>query len=172
MAENHPPHNVDPHYEETTAPENPPYVMVGPKARNVWWASSFGVLVLLFLIIGAAFTWVLVQREVGEGSQAPQAVGTSGERQSQDPTPGPAADITQPGDVAGAPVGARVSLANVVVDRTDGGAFWIRAGEAMIPVTAPGGTPTVRAGQHVNVSGTIETAGSTKQIRASRIDVK
>ena len=92
MAENQTPRNIDPHYEETTAPENPPYVMVGPKARTVWWASSFGVLVLLFLIVGAAFAWVLVQRELGQSGQTPQAVGTSGERQPQGQTLGVAAD--------------------------------------------------------------------------------
>ena len=157
--------------------------------------------VVVFLLVGAAFTWVFVQRQLGRGGRVPdaQAIGTSGAQDkspggfnpspdhdnvsdelkyrgagdaTESPKPGLSADITQPGEVAGAPAGARVSLSNVLVDRADGGTFWIRAGDATVPVVAPGGAPTVKTGQKVSVSGTIETAGSTKQIRASRIDVK
>jgi hypothetical protein len=196
MAENQTP-NIDPHYEETTAPQNPPNSVVGPEERTGWLLSSVGTLVLVFLVIGGAFAWVLVQRELGKGGRTPDAIGTSGVRDqspggfnpepshdsvgdelkfrgnpTQTSTPGSSADITQPGDVAGAPAGARVSLRNVFVDRVDGGTFWIRSGDATVLIAAPGGIPTVRAGQLVNVSGTIETAGLTTRIRASRIDVK
>jgi hypothetical protein len=50
--------------------------------------------------------------------------------------------------------------------------FTVRDGDATATVVVPGGTPTVRAGQRVNVSGTIETAGDMPRIRASRIDVR
>jgi hypothetical protein len=198
MAENQRPGDIDPQYQETTAPQNPPNSVVGPEERTGWLLSSVGTLALVFLIVGAAFTWVLVQRELGKGGRSPdaQTIGTSGSRDqspggfnpepehgsvgdelkfrgaTQSPKVGLGADITQSGEVAGAPAGARVSLTNVVVDRVDGGAFWIRGGDTTVLVVAPGGTPTVKAGQQVNLSGTIEAAGSTKQIRASRIDVK
>ena len=195
MAENQTP-NIDPQYEETTAPQNPPNSVVGPDERTGWLASSVGTLVLVFLIVGGAFAWVLVQREFVQGGRTPDAIGTSGVRDqspggfnpepehnsvgdelkfrgaTQSPRPDLSADITQPGDVAGAPAGARIRLTNIFVDRVDGGTFWIRDGDATVLVAAPGGIPTVRPGQLVNVTGTIETAGSTKRIRASRIDVK
>src|SRR5688572_1930408 len=91
----------------------------------------------------------------------------------QGPGPGLNADyITAAGEVKDAPAGSRVRLTNVAVDRSDGDTFWIRADDTTMAVVAPGGTPTVRAGQHVNVTGTIEATGETKRIRASRIDVK
>ena len=192
--------NIDPQYEETTAPQNPPNSVVGPEERTGWLLSSVGILVVAFLLVGAAFTWVVVQRNLGKGGRTPdaQSIGTSGV-QDQSPggfKPGPdhdsvrdelkyrgadttpipkpnlSADITQPGQVAGAPAGARVSLSNVVVDRADAGTFGVRAGDTTVSVVAPGGAPTVKAGQTVDVNGTIETAGSATQIRASRIDVK
>jgi hypothetical protein len=196
MDENLKSSNIDPHYEETTAQQNPPNSVVGPDERTGWLLSSVGTLALVFLVVGAAFTWVLVQRELFQGGRTPDAIGTSGVRDqspggfnpepehgsvgdelkfrgaTQSPKPDLSADITQPGEVAGAPAGARASLTNVFVDRVEGGTFWIRSGDATVLVAAPGGIPTVRAGQLVNVSGTIETAGSTKRIRASRIDVK
>ena len=91
----------------------------------------------------------------------------------QGPMPGLNADyITAAGEVKNAPAGSRVRLMNVAVDRADGDTFWIRADDTTLAVVAPGGTPTVRAGQQVNVTGTIEATGDTKRIRASRIDVK
>lgn len=91
----------------------------------------------------------------------------------QGPRPGLNADyVTEAGEVTNAPAGSRVRLMNVTVDRADGDMFWIRTGDTALAVVAPGGTPTVREGQQVNVTGTIEAAGDRKRIRASRIDVK
>jgi hypothetical protein len=81
-------------------------------------------------------------------------------------------DVTEAGEAKNAPAGSRVRLMNVAVDRADGDTFWIRAGDTTLAVVAPGGTPTVRAGQQVNVTGTIEATGGTRRIRASRIDVR
>ena len=199
------PNTSDPQYEETRAPENPPNSMVNPTARTGWLASSFGVLALVFLIVGAVFAWVFVQRELGKGGRTPdsQTIGTSGAQNIREDTPGgfdpapdpdntrdelefrgipnrpegaaagaSADDVTDASAVKNAAAGSRVRLMNVAVDRADGDTFWIRAGDATLMVIAPGGTPTVRGGQQVNVTGTIETAGNTKRIRASRIDVK
>lgn len=194
--------NHDPHYEETTAPQNPPNSMVNPTARTTWWGSSVGILAIVFLIVLAGFGWVLVQRELGKGGRTPdsETIGTSGAVRDTpggfDPAPNPSStrdelefrgvgdrpqgpmpglnadDITDAGAVKNAAAGSRVRLTNVAVERADGDTFWIRAGDATLAVITPGGTPTVRAGQQVNVTGTIEASGETRRIRASRIDVK
>jgi hypothetical protein len=194
--------NRNPQYEETTAPQNPPNSMVNPTARTTWWGSSVGVLAIVFLIVVAGFGWVLVQRELGKGGRTPdsETIGTSGAVRDNgpggfDPAPEPrstrdeleyrgvgdrpqgptglnADDVTDAGEAKNAPAGTRVRLMNVAVDRADGDTFWIRADGTTLAVVAPGGTPTVRAGQQVNVTGTIEATGETRRIRASRIDVK
>lgn len=132
----------------------------------------------------------------------PQTEGTSGEQQARENTPGgfnPArgafrttqeelkfrgaggpvpeselADnvLTDAGELLDAPIGARVSLTDVTVDRTDGNLFWVRDGDVTVGVAVAGNTPTVRAGQHVNVRGTIEESAAGRRIRASRIDVR
>jgi hypothetical protein len=68
--------------------------------------------------------------------------------------------------------GRRIDLTNVLVERADGGAFWVRDGDATSAVIAPGGSPTVRAGQRVNLSGSLEQDGGQLRIRATRIEVK
>jgi hypothetical protein len=80
--------------------------------------------------------------------------------------------LTDPGALKNAAEGSRVRLMNVEVERADGDTFWIRAADTSLPVIAPGGSPTVRGGQQINVTGTIENAGDTKRIRATRIDVR
>jgi hypothetical protein len=57
----------------------------------------------------------------------------------------------------------------VQVERADGDTFWVRSGDRSVAVVAPGGMPTVRAGQRVDITGARESNG---RIRASRIDVK
>jgi uncharacterized protein YdeI (BOF family) len=156
---------ADPHYEETTAPQNPPNSMLTPRARTGWLVSSFGTLVAVFLVVASVFVWV-VARESGHDtrrSAEPQAIGTSGVR-----TPPKATG----NELENAPIGARVDLTNVTVDRVEAGTFWVRDGDVTAGVIVPGGMPTVKAGQRVNVSGTVETTGTTIRIRASRIDVK
>jgi hypothetical protein len=68
--------------------------------------------------------------------------------------------------------GRRIELTNVMVERTDGGTFWVRDGDATSAVVAAGGSRTVRAGQRVNLSGTLEQEGGKLRIRATRIEVK
>ena len=69
--------------------------------------------------------------------------------------------------------GRRVALEDVHVEKADGPAFWVRDGDASVAVQTAGGSPTVRAGQRVDIQGTVEAAGTdTVRIRASRIDVK
>ena len=202
MDEKKPGNGTDEHYEETTNPRNPPESVVGPEERRDWLLSSVGTLAVIFLVVAAVFGWVLVRHELGSESQLypdPQATGTSGEQQAREGTPGgfnPSAGafsntleelkfrggpgptgstgivLTTVSELHNAPRGARVSLTNVTVDRTDGSKFWVRDGDATIGVEVAGDTPTVKAGQHVNVIGTIESTGVETRIRASRIDVR
>lgn len=185
----------DPQYEETTAPQNPPTSMVHPSARRGWFASSFGTVVLIVAVIAAAFIWVVVERSLGGGPQHrsdPRAIGTAG---TQDPrlhdesSPGGFNPRPRPGSTAdelefrgsnqttiaslpGAAAGSVVNLSDVRVDRANGDTFTIRDGDATATVVVPGGMPTVRAGQRINVSGRLEATGDTPRIRASRIDVR
>jgi hypothetical protein len=77
-------------------------------------------------------------------------------------------------DPASEVVGRRIDVRDVEVDgATQGNGFWIKDGDARAAVVAPGGTPAVRAGQHVDVSGTVESDGNDSvRIRATRVDVK
>jgi hypothetical protein len=68
--------------------------------------------------------------------------------------------------------GRRIELTNVLVERTQGGTFWVRDGDATSAVVTPGGMPTVRTGQFVNLSGILERDGGQLRIRATRIDVE
>jgi hypothetical protein len=195
MAENDYRSDADPQYEETTAPQNPPTSMVRPDARRGWFASSFGTVVLIVAVIGAAFIWVVVERSLGGGPlhrSDPRAIGTAGtqdERLHDESSPGGFNPTPRPGSTADemqfrgsnqttiarlpdAAAGSHVSLSDVRVDQAAGDTFTIRDGDATATVVAPGGMPTVRAGQRVNVSGRLEEAGSTPLIRASRIDVR
>ena len=197
--------DADPQYEETRHPENPPSSMVNTEARRGWLASSLGTLLIIFVVLAAVFTWVVVQRSLGTGPlrpSDPQSVGTSGERmrdqtpggfnptprpgntqdelqrrgageRPQGPMPGLAAgEITSVDGLKDAAAGSRVTLSNVTVDGTQGDTFVVRDDEVTVTVVAPGGMPTVRTGQRVNVSGTIEAGGAKARIRASRIDIR
>jgi uncharacterized protein YdeI (BOF family) len=131
----------------------------------------------------------------------PQALGTSGEQGARESTSGgfdpegtfsstreelkfrgvggpshltglTGTELTKVAELNNAPIGARVSLTDVTVDRTDGSMLWVRDSDATIVVAVPGDMPTVNAGQHVNIIGTIESTGAGTRIRASRIDVR
>jgi hypothetical protein len=130
----------------------------------------------------------------------PNAVGTSGEqRQPHEKTPGgfdpsPDHDNTrselefrgagepQQGSVPGlsglrnassdAVGGRAIQLRNVAVERAEGNMFWVRDGDERASVMTAGGMPTVRTGQRIDLTGTIESTGDETRIRATRIEVK
>ena len=100
-----------------------------------------------------------------------------GDGRSQGPMPGLTASepLTELGAMLdGSPqsvAGRRIDLRDVDVERVDGGSFVIRDGDARATVVAQGGEAEVRAGQRVNVSGTVEPDGSGgARIRATRVD--
>jgi hypothetical protein len=172
----------------------------GVRRMAVW--TYLGILVAFFLVIGAAFLLLSGTGRtpgIDDAGTEPNAVGTSGERVSRDRSPGgydpaPTPDSTrdelefrgagerprgpmpglsglrnQSGDQA---IGQAIALRNVEVERVAGTTFWIRDGDHRASVVTAGGMPTVRAGQRVDVTGTIEATGQETRIRATRIDVK
>ena len=195
MADHEPKNSADPQYEETTAPQNPPNSLVRPRVRRGLLATSLGTVIALFTLVAAMLGWVIAQRGLGYGPlhrSDPQTIGTAGtrdERIRNENTPGGVdtaprfgstedelkfrgANETTVARLKEAASGSRVHILDVHVERAEGDTFTIRDGETRATVVVPGGMPTVRPGQRVNVSGTIETGGATPRIRASRIDVR
>jgi hypothetical protein len=183
-------------YHETVAPSNPPNAVLRPAVRRKALGASLGIILGLCIAVGAALVfWVTLEFSPASDRTDPSAVGTSGERMPREQTPGglnpdPRPDniedelefrgVNQPpqGPMPGLrrdsaqPEGRRIDLENVLVERVAGGNFWIRDGNETATIVTAGGMPTVRAGQRVDISGTVEQAGSDLRIRASRIDVK
>jgi hypothetical protein len=162
-------------YDETVAPENPPNSVVRPVVRRSALGTYLGGVIVVFVLAAGAFVYFsLIDKRGGNTVTDPTAVGTSGERMPREGTPGgidpdPSFSSTQEElEFRGGATG-RVELDNVQVERTDGDTFWVRDGDRSVAVVAPGGMPTVRTGQRVDVTGTVESNG---RIRASRIDVK
>ena len=166
-------------YEETVAPENPPRSVVNPQVRrSATWAYVGGI-AAVFIVVAAVFAYFAgTDTRIGPvGYQNPQdatEVGTSGERQPREGTPGgfdPAptfgstkSELEYRGGDANT-----VDLDNVTVERAEGDTFWVRDGGKSTAVVTSGGMPTVKAGQKVDLTGTMQPDG---RIRASRIDVK
>ena len=130
----------------------------------------------------------------GAEPQAQGTAGTEGERRRADETPGghnpdpkPSSAnqeiesrggriMTELGEVfeeeSRGTIGRRVELRDITVERVESGTlFWIRDGNARIAVSAPTGSPAIRAGQSVDVVGTVERSGNAVRIRASRVEV-
>lgn len=84
------PGDADRQYEETTAPANPPNSVLRPVVRRTAVWTYLGLLVVFFLIVGAAFLFRTVAgpRVDSDERTDASAVGTSGDRQSNDGTPG------------------------------------------------------------------------------------
>ena len=66
--------------------------------------------------------------------------------------------------------GQRVELKDVEVDSANGQSFVIREGDDTMVVVAPAGSPRVRRGDRVSVSGRVETTGSESRINATRVE--
>lgn len=184
-------HDEPPRYDETTRPSNPPNSVVRPAVRRTAVRAYIGILVVTFLIVGAALLFWAPRDgnrlPDGQGTPSPTSVGTSGERMPREGTPGgfepaPDHDSTRSeleyrgagerpqGPMPGLQTTNQVELTGVEVERADGDTFWVRSDGRSVTVVAPGGMPTVRAGQTVDVTGTSEDGGT--RIRASRIEVR
>jgi hypothetical protein len=189
-------------YDETVAPSNPPSAVVQPEARRTALRTYLGILVGFFLVVGGALLFWAGNRPGPAADDAridADAVGTSGERMPRESTPGGFDPSPEPGSTAAelefrgageprqgpmpglrglknqssdAARGRTIELRDVEVERADGNTFWVRDGDDRASVVTAGGMPTVRAGQRVDVTGTLEAGGGDVRIRATRIQVK
>ena len=162
-------------YDETVAPQNPPNSVTRPAVRRAAVTTYLGGIIVVFLLAAGAFVYfTVIDKPGGTGNAGdPTAVGTSGERMPREGTPGgfdPAPGFKNTGDELEYRGGARqqIQLDDVQVERADGDMFWVRNGDRSMAVVAPGGMPTVKAGQRIDVTGTMQPDG---RLRASRIDV-
>lgn len=100
--------------------------------------------------------------------------------QPQGPMPGLGASepLTELGAMLDGPprsvAGRRIDVRDVDVESVAGGnTFVIKDGDARVSVVAPGAAPPVRAGQRVDVSGTVEAdGGGSARIRATQVTVR
>ena len=188
-------------YDETVSPSNPPNAVVRPEARRTAVWTYLGILVGFFLVVGGAMLfWAGRPGPAADDARIDaDAVGTSGERMPRESTPGGFDPAPEPGSTAAelefrgagetpqgpmpglsglrnqssaAARGRTIELRDVEVERAEGNTFWVRDGDDRASVITAGGMPTVRTGQRVDVTGTIESDGDDVRIRATRIDVK
>jgi hypothetical protein len=83
------PGDAERQYHETTAPANPPNSVLRPAVRRTAVWTYLGLLVVFFLIAGAAFLfWTVAGPRVDDERTDPSAVGTSGELLRRERTPG------------------------------------------------------------------------------------
>ena len=182
-----------PHYSETVAPSNPPNAVLNEPVRRAAVWTYLGLIVVFFLIIGAALLFWPGTRGLQPADERsdPSAVGTSGDRSPGGFEPAPRPDDTADelefrGGTGGSAInslkdlreessrtlsGRRVELDDVEVERADGATFTVRDGDDRATVVTAGG-PTVRPGQRVNVTGIVEQDGNAVRIRANLIEVK
>jgi uncharacterized protein YdeI (BOF family) len=157
------------------APENPPNSVVRPAVRRSVVVTYLGGLAVVLVFAAGFFVYFsMIDWRGGGNGTDPTAVGTSGERMPREGAPGgfdpnPSFSSTQEELEYRGGASGRVELEDVQVERADGDTFWVRDRGRSVAVVAPGGMPTVKSGQRVDVTGTLESTG---RIRASRIDVK
>lgn len=182
-------------------PSNPPEAVVNRDVRKAAVRTFVGIIAGFFAVVGVALLfWVVTGAGPLDEEQGfdPSAVGTSGDRQPREDTPGgfnptprpdsteaelefrgagePATGPTPPlsglNDSRDAAVGTTIELRNVQVERAEGNTLLIRDGDRRFSVMTAGDMPTVRAGQRIDVTGTIEAGANETRIRASRIEVR
>jgi hypothetical protein len=191
----------DREYEETVDPKNPPNSVLEPEVRRATLGTFLGGIVVFFFIVAAALVyWRTSGRELPQdpGDRQPPAgaVGTVGAADTpggRDPEPRPGSTreelehrgandgpaplpFTELGAIlVDAPqqvIGRRVNIRDIDVASIEAGTFWIHDGNAKVQVVPPRGTPAPRAGQVVDVAGTVESDGrSGVRIKASRVAV-
>jgi hypothetical protein len=182
-------HNPDP-----DAPQNPPRSVVNKEVRRFAVRTYLTPLVLFFAGVAIILAYWGGSPPTRKEVEEPRVEGTTGtERErSREQTPGghnpdrvmPAPDrevearggriITELGEVfednSRDTIGRRAEIQDVDVERVESPTlFWIRDGSVRVAVVVPAGA-TVRAGQTVNVAGTVERSGNEVRIRASRVE--
>jgi hypothetical protein len=184
---------------DTRAPQNPPNSVVNPDARRKAFHSFFTPLVLFFVVIGVALIYWASRperpagdREDRDNQETAPTTGTtppvadSPGGHNPDPNPSSARDeietrtgepITELHGVfeerVGENNGRRVEIDGVTVERVESPTlFWVRDGNARVPVIAPADGPQVKQGQTIDLAGSVQRLGTELRIRATRVEVK
>jgi hypothetical protein len=189
MAES--PRNPDPN-----APQNPPRSVVNKDVRRSALWAYLAPLLVFFAGVAVVLLYWGTSPPPDRGLADPRVEGTTGtERErSRESTPGGQNPDRIPSTASGEieqragrtlselgevfddnsrdVVGRRIEIHDVTVERVESPALlWLRDGNVRVSVVAPAGSASVRAGQSVNVVGTVERAGDTVRIRASRVEL-
>jgi hypothetical protein len=179
-------------YDETTAPQNPPNIMLSKETRRAAVWSYFVPVVVLFLVVGVALVyWANQPRHRGTDADDRAEIGTTGRTDGGfDPKPKPnntgdeiqfraddltpITDVKQMGDInTQTMTGRRVSMAEAEVDSVSGNTIWIRDGDAKFAVIASEGVGGLKPGTKISITGRIQAdEKGAPQIRADRVQVK
>jgi len=180
---------------DPNAPQNPPQSVVNKDVRRSALRTYLLPLVLFFGCVAIVFmVWRTSPPPRGEDRTEPRAEGTTGtERErARERTPGGHNPDRKPSsteeelehrggrvintiegileDGSRDVIGRRVELHRVNVERVESPTLlWIRDGNARVAVSTAVGSTPVKAGQSIDVAGTIERAGPGVRIRASRV---
>jgi hypothetical protein len=163
--------------DEITDPDNPPRVLLRPKARRAALWSYLGPVIALFVIVGVALVYWVNRGPAADAPADRGAIGTVGRDSAGGGDPQPAFDSTVDElkhrgvataddntirSIAGARAADRpqpVMLERVTVDKTEGQVTWVKNAGDQIAVVGTG-TPQLRTGDVVSVSGTTERDAS------------
>ena len=176
---------------ETTDPRNPPNSVLSKEARRAAVMSYFVPIVVLFIVIGGALVyWSTRSPEPPKEGQRTE-VGTIGRTDGGfDPAPAPNSTsdeikfrtgdltpITHVSDLSSVEAhqmaGRRVDLDDAKVESVSGSTLWLRDDDRKFAVVMPEGTPSVKAGSKVAVTGRIEPDDNGEpRIIADRVTAK
>ncbi len=67
--------------------------------------------------------------------------------------------------------GQRVELKDVEVESANGNSFWVKDGGDKVAVVGPAGTPSLKGGQHVSLSGRVASTSTGIRIDATRVEL-
>jgi hypothetical protein len=192
MAEHRSDEGTPRRYEETRAPENPPNSVLSKGARRATVLSYFVPVVVLFVVVGIALVYWSNQPEhsqtpdrdrseigtVGrtDGGSQPEARpdNARSEIQYRGGDLAPITKVDQLKDVDARTMnGRRVSIDEAEVDSVSGNMLWVRDGDEKFAVIAPAGSPSVRPGTKVSITGhVVADSSGAAQIRADRVQEK
>ena len=186
---------------DLNAPQNPPQSVINKNVRRSALWTYLLPLVVFFAAVGVLiFYWRVsppaTDRDTARLGEplAQGTAGTEGERtpgrdttggQNPDRRPSTTRDevtdrtgepIIELGDVFGEharpSVGRRVEVKDVDVESVESPThFWVRDGNARVPVVHADGETPLKAGVSVNIFGTVEAAADGVRIRATRIEL-
>lgn len=177
--------------DETTHPQNPPNSVLSKGARRAAVWSYFVPVVVLFAVIGLALVYWSNQPRRADVPNEPSEIGTTGQTDGGfNPTPRPndasdeikyrGGDLSPVTSISGlgsvnarTMAGRRVAMDAVTIDSVSGNVAWIHDGDQKIAIVTPEGTPSVRAGAKVAITGHVEPdAQGAVQIIADRVQLQ